>query len=92
MMSYVVFGILAARFRVFHTSINMKLENINKGVMECCVLHNFLRRNLRGYYPPVTCIDVEDLEAGDTIGTDKLIIKLFFKKKSSVLFMVSKIL
>lgn len=60
-----VFGILAARFRIFHTAINMKLENIDKVVMACCVLHNFLRRNRRDYYTPVTCFDVEDPITGD---------------------------
>jgi len=42
-----VFGILANRFRVFHTSINLKIENIDKVVMACCVLHNFLRKRSR---------------------------------------------
>lgn len=35
------FGILANRFRIFHTSINLSLENIDTVVMSCCVLHNF---------------------------------------------------
>jgi hypothetical protein len=60
-----VFGILAGRFRIFHTAINMKLENIDKVVMACCTLHNFLRRNRRDYYTHATCFDVEDLDTGD---------------------------
>ncbi|XP_069618541.1 uncharacterized protein [Ranitomeya imitator] len=39
------FGIMANRFRVFHTPINMKLESIDSVVLACCVLHNFLRRH-----------------------------------------------
>ncbi|XP_060860280.1 uncharacterized protein LOC132937465 [Metopolophium dirhodum] len=41
------FGILSARFRIFHTPINMKLENIERAVLACCTLHNFLRRNCK---------------------------------------------
>lgn len=33
-----VFGILANRFRIFHSSINLKLERIEQVVMVCCVL------------------------------------------------------
>ncbi|KAM4026827.1 uncharacterized protein ACNLHF_022691 [Anomaloglossus baeobatrachus] len=47
------FGIMANRFRVFHTPMNMKLESIDYVVLACCVLHNFLRRrDAIGYCPP----------------------------------------
>ncbi|KAM4045321.1 uncharacterized protein ACNLHF_009133 [Anomaloglossus baeobatrachus] len=47
------FGIMANRFRVFHTSINLKLESIDSVVLACCVLHNFLRqRDTVAYSPP----------------------------------------
>lgn len=36
------FGILASRFRIFHTQINLEPKNISKVVMATCVLHNFL--------------------------------------------------
>lgn len=36
------FGILASRFRIFHTQINVEPENIVKIVMATIVLHNFL--------------------------------------------------
>ena len=39
------FGIMASRFRVFHTEINLKLERTERVVLSCCVLHNFLRRS-----------------------------------------------
>ena len=60
-----VFGILANRFRIFHTAINMKLENIDTVVMACCALHNFLRRHRGDYYTPTTCVDVEDQDSGE---------------------------
>ncbi|KAK4886556.1 hypothetical protein RN001_002827 [Aquatica leii] len=37
------FGILASRFRIFRTEINMKLQNIERVTLACCTLHNFLR-------------------------------------------------
>lgn len=61
-----VFGILAARFRIFHTEINMKPGNIEKVVLACCALHNFLRRNTNRYSPP-ECLDNEDLECGEIV-------------------------
>ncbi|KAJ8931807.1 hypothetical protein NQ314_015263 [Rhamnusium bicolor] len=35
------FGILTAKFRIFLTTIGIILKSIDKGVMACCVLHNF---------------------------------------------------
>lgn len=43
------FGILANRFRIFLTSINLAIYKIDCLVMCCCVLHNYLRRNSNGY-------------------------------------------
>ncbi|GBN09194.1 hypothetical protein AVEN_184279-1 [Araneus ventricosus] len=43
------FGILANRFRIFHTSINIALPKIEIVVLTCCVLHNYLRKNSSGY-------------------------------------------
>jgi hypothetical protein len=34
------FGILFARFTIFHTAIALKPENVGNVVMCCCVLHN----------------------------------------------------
>lgn len=39
------FGILASKFRIFHTAINMSVTNIESVVKACCVLHNFIRRS-----------------------------------------------
>lgn len=43
-------GIMASRFGIFRTPINLKLENIDSVVMACCVLHNFLRRKCSNAY------------------------------------------
>lgn len=48
------------RFRVFYTPINLKIENIDKVVMECRVLHNFLRKRNTMTYILNLDIDVED--------------------------------
>jgi hypothetical protein len=47
-----VFGILASRFRIFHTEINLRLDSIETTVL-ACVLHNFLRRRSKTYCPSV---------------------------------------
>ncbi|KAK7938873.1 hypothetical protein WMY93_002199 [Mugilogobius chulae] len=36
------FGILAARWRVLYTKINLHPENVDTVVIACCILHNFL--------------------------------------------------
>lgn len=46
------FGILASRFRIFHTAINLKVESIESVVLACCALHNFLRKKSSAYAPP----------------------------------------
>lgn len=58
------FGILANRFRVFHTAINLKVDNIDKVVLACCALHNFLRRISANSYTPSNVFDFEDFSAG----------------------------
>lgn len=52
-----VFGILAARFRIFHTAIPLQLHNTDTVVACCCVLHNYLRRKCSNDY-----IRTEDLD------------------------------
>ncbi|KAL4097421.1 hypothetical protein QTP88_022204 [Uroleucon formosanum] len=58
------FGILASRFRVFHTEINMEPKNIEKIVMTSCALHNFLIENSPTSYAPQKCFYQEDIENG----------------------------
>lgn len=62
-----VFGILASRFRIFHTAINLNLEHIERVVMACCVLHNFLRRKCSQSYTPPMSLDDEDVIDGNVI-------------------------
>ena len=38
-----VFGILAARWRIYHTKIVLQPENVTQVVLATCVLHNFLQ-------------------------------------------------
>jgi len=55
------FGILASRFRIFHTSINLKVENIETVVLACCALHNFLRKISPQSYTPPGSMDTENI-------------------------------
>jgi len=55
------FGILASRFRIFHTSINLKVENIETVVLACCSLHNFLRKISPQCYNPPGSMDSENI-------------------------------
>ncbi|CAL1295193.1 unnamed protein product [Larinioides sclopetarius] len=43
------FGILADRFRILHTGINLALPKIEIVILTCCVLHNYLLRNSPEY-------------------------------------------
>ncbi|XP_031329600.1 putative nuclease HARBI1 [Photinus pyralis] len=61
-----VFGILAARFRIFHTCINLEPRNIESVVMACCMLHNFLIVKSSTTYIPPECLDYDDTEEGVT--------------------------
>lgn len=58
------FGIMVARFRIFHSAINLKLENIDRVVMACCTLHNFLIRKRRENYAPSNCFYSEEPRTG----------------------------
>lgn len=58
------FGILANRFRVLHTCINLKVDNMDKVVLACCALHNFLRRNSANSYTSNDVFDFEDISTG----------------------------
>ncbi|CAH1998880.1 unnamed protein product [Acanthoscelides obtectus] len=58
------FGILSARFQVFQTAIRLHLESIDKVVMVCYVLHNFLRRKCGKSYTPPECFDQENIMDG----------------------------
>lgn len=83
------FGVLAARFRMFHTALAMAPENINVIVLAACVLHNFLRRNSTKYVTRTT-FDYENskthaMEKGDWRKERLELIGLQRKKKNSSL-------
>ena len=60
-----VFGILTARFRIFHTAINLELENIDKIVKATGALHNYLMSTSASQlYAPTESLDSEDIENG----------------------------
>lgn len=56
-----VFGIMPSRFRIFHTAISLKLSSIEKVVLACVVLHNYLRKACPSKYSPEDCYQREDI-------------------------------
>ena len=58
------FGILANRFRVFMTPMNLGPEKVETITLACCILHNFLRSKVaaRTIYMPPGSVDVEDAD------------------------------
>lgn len=53
---------MAARFRILHTTINLRLDRIYLVVLTCAVLHNFLLRKCSDLYTPEISFDNEDWE------------------------------
>lgn len=53
------FGILVSKFRVFEKPISLKLESVDKVVLACCTLHNWLRK-ANPTYISSGLIDYED--------------------------------
>lgn len=58
------FGILANRFRVFLSPINLPPVKTEKVVLACTAVHNFLRWNFGGRYMPVGSVDAEHFVGG----------------------------
>lgn len=63
------FGILASRFRIYHTPINLEPQNIVKVVMATCVLHNFLMEHESTNYAPPSNSYQESTENGTIVCT-----------------------
>lgn len=61
------FGIMASRFRVLYTAINLEVENIETIVLACCVLHNFLRRQCSDTYMSPDVVDTENTQDGSVV-------------------------
>lgn len=67
------FGILASRFRIFHTQINLEPENITKVVKATCALHNFLMEQHPTFYAPPNSTYQENYDGTTAIaGLDTL--------------------
>ena len=58
------FGILASRFRVFHTNIALNPSKVQDIVLAATVLHNLLRQLSPATYSPPTWFDTEDTDSG----------------------------
>lgn len=58
------FGIMANRFRVLLSAINLSPQKVEKIVLACTALHNFLRREHASTYTPVGSFDNEDIDDG----------------------------
>jgi hypothetical protein len=54
------FGLLASKFRIFHTTITLCPDKVDYIVMACVVLHNLLRRRCGKNYIKPSEIDIED--------------------------------
>ena len=51
------FGILSARWRIFHTPIRANIENIEKYVLACLCLHNYLQLTDNAFYCPAGFVE-----------------------------------
>lgn len=51
------FGILVARWRIFSTPIKASVENVEKYVLACLALHNYLEQTSNAYYAPHGFVD-----------------------------------
>ncbi|XP_065584575.1 uncharacterized protein LOC136043591, partial [Artemia franciscana] len=52
------FGILAARWRIFNSPINCKVETVDSIVKACCCLHNFVLSE-NSQYCPINFVDAQ---------------------------------
>lgn len=59
------FGILVSKFRVFEKPISLSPEKVDKLVLSCCALHNWLRKT--SSYLPAGLTDSENLVTGEMI-------------------------
>lgn len=55
-----VFGILANRFRVFLSTMQLSPKKVQTVTLAACVLHNFLRTETMGTYMPTNSVDREE--------------------------------
>ena len=55
------FGIMASRFRILQSAIQLEPKKVEKIILACTALHNYLRRNHEALYTPVTSLDRENI-------------------------------
>ena len=53
------FGIMATSFGLLKRGIEVQPESVEKIIMACCILHNFLRRHAGNMYMPPNSVDQE---------------------------------
>ena len=63
------FGILSARWRILHKPIRGSVENVEKYILACLTLHNYLRLTENATYSPIGFIDSEDSSGNILPGT-----------------------
>ncbi|XP_047525993.1 protein ALP1-like [Pieris napi] len=63
------FGIIASRFQILRTPINMKPENICYIVLAICSIHNFLRKR-SNFYMSASTVDRENIESSTVLDGD----------------------
>ena len=61
------FGILASRFRLFLTTINLPPDNVEQVLLASCALHNYLRTKARDRYTSTSSVDTV---SADSVITD----------------------
>jgi len=62
------FGILVSKFRIFERPIPLIPHKVDKIVLACCAIHNWLRKTNQAYLPP-GLIDHEDYNYENTNGS-----------------------
>ena len=62
------FGILVARWRIFLTPIRGSVENVEKYVLACLALHNYLRQTNNASYTPSGFVDSENSDSTIHLG------------------------
>eukprot|EP00079_Xenopus_tropicalis_P030698 XP_012826887.1 PREDICTED: putative nuclease HARBI1 [Xenopus tropicalis] len=55
------FGILANKWRVFHTALQLEPEFVDKIIKACCVLHNFVRLRDGYFFQDTLSNDIPDV-------------------------------
>lgn len=61
------FGIMTNKFRVFLNAIHLEPQKVEKIVLACTAMHNYLRREHESFYTPVGNTDKEDVVDGMVI-------------------------